>query len=428
MASTVSSTSSRLLCNILDKVFDIKLKTQNLIKPSIRWSSNTSSSLCSSICPVNERKLSIHRTSSTTSISHKLDHCTIQRRLFSTSLCNLKSPIVQQTTQQQHQQPINPFKLAENDLNSLYKDIRKELWTERPELEEIAGYYFDGQGKAFRPMVVVLIARALNHHIDRRADLLESQKTVAMVTEMIHTASLVHDDVIDTADTRRGKASVNVLWGQKKAILAGDYILSRASQMLARLQNEEVILVLSQVLLDLVQGEFMQMGSKEDENERFSHYIHKSFKKTASLIAYTCKAVALLSGANQSFQEAAFQYGRNLGIAFQLVDDLLDFVSSQAELGKPAAADLKLGLATAPVLFACEKFPDLNIMIMRRFSEPGDVEKAYEAVMKSDGLDHTRILARKHADEALRHVSPFSESVEKQALMALAEMTLNRKK
>jgi decaprenyl-diphosphate synthase subunit 1 len=172
----------------------------------------------------------------------------------------------------------------------------------------------------------------------------------------------------------------------------------------------------------------MQMGSKEDENERFSHYIHKSFKKTASLIAYTCKAVALLSGANQSFQEAAFQYGRNLGIAFQLVDDLLDFVSSQAELGKPAAADLKLGLATAPVLFACEKFPDLNIMIMRRFSEPGDVEKAYEAVMKSDGLDHTRILARKHADEALRHVSPFSESVEKQALVVLAEMTLNRKK
>lgn len=189
----------------------------------------------------------------------------------------------------------------------------------------------------------------------------------------------------------------------------------------------------------------MQMGSKEDENERFSHYIHKSFKKTASLIAYTCRAVGLLSGANQSFQEAAFQYGRNLGIAFQLVDDLLDFVSSQAELGKPAAADLKLGLATAPVLFACEKFPELNIMIMRRFSEPGDVEKAYDAVMKvslqsivnsfvivsvfqSDGLDHTRILARKHADEALRHIAPFVESPEKAALVALAEMTLNRKK
>ncbi|KAI1289502.1 All trans-polyprenyl-diphosphate synthase PDSS1 [Halotydeus destructor] len=323
---------------------------------------------------------------------------------------------------------VDPFKLVDNDLDNLYQEIRKELWTERNELEEIASYYFDGQGKAFRPMIVVLIAKALNYHVNRVPDLSGSQKIVAMVAEMIHTASLVHDDVIDTADTRRGKASVNTLWGQKKAILAGDYIISRASQMLARLGNDDVIYALSQVLLDLVQGEFMQMGSKEDENERFSHYIHKSFKKTASLIAYTCKAVALLSGANQSFQEAAFQYGRNLGIAFQLVDDLLDFVSSQAELGKPAATDLKLGLATAPVLFACEKFPELNVMIMRRFAEPGDVERAYDYVMKSDGLDHTRILARKHADEALRHISPFAPSLEKEALIKIAEMTLSRKK
>lgn len=323
---------------------------------------------------------------------------------------------------------VDPFKLVESDLNNLYEEIRKELWTNRPELESIAGYYFDGQGKAYRPMVVVLVARALNYHLTRTPDLTSHQKTVAMVTEMIHTASLVHDDVIDTADFRRGKSSVNVLWGQKKAILAGDYIISRASQMLARLQNDEVIFILSQVLLDLVQGEFMQMGSKEDESERFTHYLHKTFKKTASLMAYTCKAVAHLSGANVSQQEAAFQYGRNLGIAFQLVDDLLDFVSSQAELGKPAAADLKLGLATAPVLFAADKFPELNVMIMRRFSEPGDVERAYDYVMKSDGLDHTRLLARKHADEALRHISPFADSPEKQALMTLAEMTLSRKK
>jgi len=281
---------------------------------------------------------------------------------------------------------VNPFKLVEDDLNSLWTDIRKELWTQRPELEAISSYYFDGQGKAFRPMIVVLIGRALNHHMGQKADLLKSQKVVAMAAEMIHTASLVHDDVIDTADTRRGKASVNHLWGQKKAILAGDYILSRASQMLAKLRNDEVIYVLSQVLLDLVQGEFMQMGSKESENERFSHYIHKSFKKTASLIAHTSKAVASLSGAGAKYQEAAYQYGRNLGIAFQLVDDLLDFVSSQAELGKPAAADLRLGLATAPVLFASEKFPELNELILRRFSQEGDVERAYEAVMKVNSV------------------------------------------
>lgn len=142
---------------------------------------------------------------------------------------------------------VDPFKLVEQDLLNLYQNIGTELSTERPELEEIARYYFDGQGKAFRPMVVVLIARALNSHMTDRPELLEKQKTVAMVTEMIHTASLVHDDVIDTADTRRGKPSVNTLWGQKKAILAGDYILSRASQMLARLRDDEVILILSQV-------------------------------------------------------------------------------------------------------------------------------------------------------------------------------------
>lgn len=198
--------------------------------------------------------------------------------------------------------------------------------------------------------------------------------------------------------------------------------------MLARLRNDEVIYVLSKTLIDLVQGEFMQMGSKDDEKERFNYYIEKSFKKTASLIAYTCKAVSYLSGANNNLQEAAFQYGRNLGIAFQLIDDLLDFVASQSELGKPTAADLKLGLATAPVLYASERFPELNSMILRRFSQPGDVEKAYEAVMKSDGLDHTRLLARKHIEVALEYIKPFKECDEKHALEILADITLNRKK
>lgn len=173
-----------------------------------------------------------------------------QRQCISTCFSRLPSPVkisLQNANSPHKESKINPFKLVESDLDKLYKNIRKELWTERPELEQIAGYYFDGQGKAFRPSVVVLIARALNHHAIHSGELLDSQKTVAMVTEMIHTASLVHDDVIDTADTRRGKPSVNILWGQKKAILAGDYILSRASQMLARLRNEEVIFVLSQV-------------------------------------------------------------------------------------------------------------------------------------------------------------------------------------
>ena len=112
---------------------------------------------------------------------------------------------------------------------------------------------------------------------------------------MIHTASLIHDDVIDASETRRGKESVQQAWGQKKAILTGDYILSISSQILARVRNEEVVQVLSQVLEDLVRGEFMQLGSKEDESERFNHYLRKTYKKTASLVANSCKSVSILA-------------------------------------------------------------------------------------------------------------------------------------
>ncbi|XP_065296508.1 all trans-polyprenyl-diphosphate synthase PDSS1 isoform X1 [Dermacentor albipictus] len=349
------------------------------------------------------------------------------RRTFMTTAPWSQAPLVQQPGSLP-ETSTDPFELSKQDLADIYDAIKKELWVSKPQLNEIASYYFDGQGKAFRPMICTLMARAVNIHVHNRNVLLDFQKKVALLCEMIHTASLVHDDVIDTSDTRRGKPSVNVLWGQKKAILAGDFVLSRTAQLLAKIGSNDVNSFLSQVLVDLVQGEFMQLGSKEDEGERFSHYIQKTFKKTASLIAFACRSVSILGGGDEKIQEAAYQYGRNVGIAFQLVDDLLDFVSSQSDLGKPAAADLRLGLATAPVLFACDKYPELNAMIMRRFSEPGDVERAYEAVLKSDGLEHTRLLAQKHCSEAVRHLAPWVESPEKQALISITEKVLNRKK
>lgn len=344
------------------------------------------------------------------------------------------------------QNVVDPFKLVEQDLDNLYTNIRQELSTPISELQDISRYYFDGHGKAFRPLIIILIARSINHHLSGQSQLLNSQKNVSLVIEMIHTASLIHDDVIDAADTRRGKPSVNSVWGYKKSIITGDFVISRGSQILSRLNDPYLISMLSEAIVDLVLGEFMQMGSKENADERFQHYIQKTFKKTASLIAYTCKAVAYLAGADEQLQESAFSYGKHLGIAFQLVDDLLDFVSNQSELGKPAAADLKLGLATAPVLFASEKFPELNDMIARRFSGPGDVERTFEAVIqvrlwmeyeftklisfnpKSNGLQRTKMLARKHADDAISHISSLKESPEKTALVHLCDMVLNRKK
>ncbi|XP_075561509.1 all trans-polyprenyl-diphosphate synthase PDSS1 isoform X1 [Pelecanus crispus] len=322
----------------------------------------------------------------------------------------------------------DPFQLGRKDLKNLYEDIKKELLVSAAELKEMCDYYFDGKGKAFRPMIVVLMARACNIHHNNSREVQASQRSVAIIAEMIHTASLVHDDVIDDANSRRGKMTVNQIWGERKAVLAGDFILSAASVALARIGNTTIISVLTQVIEDLVRGEFLQLGSKENENERFAHYLEKTFKKTASLIANSCKAVSILGCPDPKVHEIAYQYGKNVGIAFQLIDDVLDFTSCDNRLGKPTAADLKLGLATGPVLFACRQFPEMNAMIMRRFSKPGDVERARKYVLQSDGVQQTTYLAQRYCHEATREISKLRPSPEREALIQLTEMVLMRDK
>lgn len=253
-----------------------------------------------------------------------------------------------------------------------------------------------------------------------------NQRKVAIIAEMIHTASLVHDDILDHAETRRGKVSVNLKWNSRKSTMTGNYIMAVSSILLSETGNQQVVSILSQVLSDLVQGEFMQLQTKQDEEDRFEDYITKSFNKTASLMAYSCQANAVLAEASKEEVEAAFQYGKHLGIAFQLVDDLLDFVSSADMLGKPAAADLHLGLATAPVLFASKEFPQLNEMINRRFSEKGDVEEAFRLVLASSGLEQTRNLARGHCKDAITSISSLTPSPYRGALVGLCDKVLNR--
>ncbi|KAG9476640.1 hypothetical protein GDO78_003260 [Eleutherodactylus coqui] len=295
----------------------------------------------------------------------------------------------------------DPFKLGSRDLKNLYEDIKKELLMTTQELQEMCEYYFDGKGKALRPMLVVLMARACNIHYNNCREVQPAQRSIAVIAEMIHTASLVHDDVIDGSDSRRGKKTVSRIWGERKAVLAGDYILSAASVALARIGNATVISALCQVIEDLVRGEFLQLGSKENENERFAHYLEKTFKKTASLIANSCKAVSILSCPDPAVHEIAYQYGKNIGIAFQLIDDVLDFTSCAAQLGKPTAADLKLGLATGPVLFACQQ---------------------------SDGVHQTTYLAQRYCSEAIREISKLQPSPERDALIQLTEAVLTRDK
>lgn len=324
----------------------------------------------------------------------------------------------------------DPFSLVEGELATMFREIHEELDIElklHTELSEMSKYYFDGKGKALRPVIAMCLGHAFNHHSGQMGERVEKgQRKVAIISEMIHTASLVHDDILDHAESRRGKPSVNVEWNNQKSTMCGDYILAVGSKLLAQVGNKDVLEILSQVLTDLVQGEFMQLQTKEEEGERFEHYLSKSFNKTASLMAYSCKANAVLAGVDSEFIEAAFQYGRNIGIAFQLVDDLLDFVSSADMLGKPAAADLELGLATAPVLFAVSTFPELNSMISRRFSQPGDVEAAFSLVLQSNGLQQTRDLARNHCHAAVESLQDLKDSPFKAALVGLCDKVLNR--
>ncbi|NXD12769.1 DPS1 synthase, partial [Nothocercus nigrocapillus] len=305
----------------------------------------------------------------------------------------------------------DPFQLGRKDLKNLYEDIKKELLVSTAELREMCEYYFDGKGKAFRPMIVVLMARACNIHHNNSREMQASQRSVAIIAEMIHTASLVHDDVIDDANSRRGKMTVNQIWGERKVSLP---FCTRFVFEFKQNRN--------------TWGEFLQLGSKENENERFAHYLEKTFKKTASLIANSCKAVSILGCPDPKVHEIAYQYGKNVGIAFQLIDDVLDFTSCADHLGKPTAADLKLGLATGPVLFACRQFPEMNAMIMRRFSKPGDVERARKYVLQSDGVQQTTYLAQRYCHEATREISKLRPSPEREALIQLTDMVLLRDK
>ncbi|VDM15557.1 unnamed protein product [Hydatigera taeniaeformis] len=309
----------------------------------------------------------------------------------------------------------------------------------------IADYAFSSKGKLLRPLLVLLMAACANAHTDysvinldniraislrtvcigRRVT--DAQHAVAVITEMIHTASLVHDDLIDKAETRRKMMTTYRKFGSKDAVLVGDIILLKASELLAKVGNAEVVSVLSTVLDDLIRGEFMQLTSSTDENYRFHLYHEKTYKKTASLIANSCKAVTILSAADSELSESAYAFGRNLGMAFQLLDDILDFVGKEDKLGKPAGgSDLQLGLATGPVLFAAQQFPELERMLHSGLQTPEDQKRALELVHESNGIGQTRMLAEFHFQEAQRQLGHFKASDAHDCLLQVAATTLLR--
>jgi hexaprenyl-diphosphate synthase len=323
---------------------------------------------------------------------------------------------------------IDPFRTVAKEMKFLTSNIRQLLGSGHPTLDTVAKYYTQSEGKYVRPMLVLLMSRAtaltpkktrdssiysVNRPITSTSvlldenpsaptaeypsvsslsqdaayrsadsDILPSQRRLAEITELIHTASLLHDDVIDHSISRRSNPSANIEFGNKMAVLAGDFLLGRASVALARLRDPEVTELLATVIANLVEGEFMQLkNTASDERnpvwteDTLTYYLQKTYLKSASLISKSCRAAAILGGSSQEVIEASYQYGKNLGLAFQLVDDMLDYTVSGQELGKPAGADLELGLATAPLLFAWKDNTSLGKLVGRKFAKDGDVQR-----------------------------------------------------
>jgi len=331
---------------------------------------------------------------------------------------------------------VDPFAYVSKDLVPLSESIASLLTTEHPTLKVAANYFFDQQsGKRFRPTIVLLMAQATSAAAAGKADAVpmdeySKQTKLAGITEMIHTASLIHDDVLDEADTRRGGLAVHKLYSNKVAVLAGDYLLARAAVAMAQLQHCHVVETMSESLESLVLGEIMQLKSSPDERLSMDHYLSKSYRKTASLIANSCKSASLLAGheAGSAVAVSSEKYGYHLGLAFQIIDDLLDFTASDEDLGKPGMQDMALGLATAPVLFAMQEHPGMAKIIKRKFSREGDLETAYNMVVGSDSLQQTRELAEQHAQMAIEALEELPPSVSRDCLEKLCDIVLTRNK
>ncbi len=314
------------------------------------------------------------------------------------------------------------FAPVEDDLSLLAENLKSLIGARHPILYAAAEHLFGAKGKRVRPAIVLLVAKATMP----QGEVTARHRRLAEITEMIHTASLVHDDVVDESELRRGVPTVHSSFGNRIAVLAGDFLFAQSSWYLANLDNLEVVKLLSQVIMDLAEGEIQQGLNRFSTSLSIEAYLEKSYYKTASLIANSSKAAAVLSEVSTPLTESLYGYGRHIGLAFQIVDDILDFTGSTEELGKPAGSDLKSGNLTAPVLYALEEKPFLEVLIEREFAQPGDLEQALSLVQDSQGIERSRELARHHAQQAMNCLDGLPLSSSRQALSKLTDYVLRR--
>lgn len=316
-----------------------------------------------------------------------------------------------------------PFQEAViDDLEKVNQHILFQLHSDVELVESIGHHLIDAGGKRLRPILVLLTANSLNIKSARHIEL-------ATVIEFIHTATLLHDDVVDTSDLRRGRPTANAQFGNAPSVLVGDFLYSRAFQMLVHLGDMRIMQILSDTTNVISEGEVQQLVNAKNPDLTEQAYKSVIHKKTAALFEAACETAAVLAGANLEVQKSALHYGKNLGLAFQLIDDLLDYESDAETMGKNVGDDLAEGKVTLPLIYAMQHCQPQDKDILRNAILQGDLTKLDEVVnlvKQSGALEHTRKQAAQHAEMAKAALAEMPDSHYKTAMLNLADFAVLR--
>jgi octaprenyl-diphosphate synthase len=300
--------------------------------------------------------------------------------------------------------------------------IRERLRSEVVLVNQVAEYIINGGGKRLRPALVVLSARAFGYGGDHHYSL-------AAVVEFIHTATLLHDDVVDESAMRRGRASASALFGNAASVLVGDFLYSRAFQMMVEAGDLRVMQVLADATNTIAEGEVLQLLNCHDAGVGVEAYLHVIHCKTAKLFEAAMALGAILSGAGEGMERAAADYGMRLGTAFQLVDDVLDYSGDAQETGKNLGDDLAEGKPTLPLIYAMQHGDARQAAVVREAIEQGDISRfaeVLEVIRATGALDYTREQARKESEAARAALSALPDTQYKESLLQLAAFAASR--
>ncbi|RTZ14933.1 octaprenyl diphosphate synthase [Vibrio aquaticus] len=313
--------------------------------------------------------------------------------------------------------------LTADDMAKVNETIHAQLNSDVSLINQLGFYIVSGGGKRIRPLLAVLSARALGYQG-------EAHTTSAAFIEFIHTATLLHDDVVDESDMRRGKATANAAFGNAASVLVGDFIYTRSFQMMTELGSLKILKLMSDAVNVIAEGEVLQLMNCNDPDTTEESYMQVIYSKTARLFEAATQIGAILNEAPEEIEVALQNYGKYLGTAFQLIDDVMDYTSDGDDMGKNVGDDLAEGKPTLPLLYAMKHgTPEQTAMIREAIEKANGMERLndiLEAMEQTGSLEYTRQKAYEEADKAIAQLSVLEESDYKQALITLAHMSVHR--